>query len=119
MARRGQLVAAGLERTSTIVVLGGGVVGDLASFVAATPIAAVDVIHLPPTLVAMTDTAIGGKTAVDLPAGKSLRRCLLAAAVPGARPRPLPPRATPRRRVGHSSFFGSAEGRRGSMDSLG
>ena len=67
-----ELVAAGLDRTSTIVALGGGVVGDLAGFVAATLYRGVDVIHLPTTLVAMTDSAIGGKTAVDLPAGKNL-----------------------------------------------
>jgi 3-dehydroquinate synthetase len=57
---------------STIFALGGGVVGDLAGFVAATLYRGVDVVHLPTTLVAMTDSAIGGKTAVDLPAGKNL-----------------------------------------------
>jgi shikimate kinase/3-dehydroquinate synthase len=66
------LVAAGLDRASTIFALGGGVVGDLAGFVAATLYRGVDVVHLPTTLVAMTDSAIGGKTAVDLPAGKNL-----------------------------------------------
>ena len=67
-----ELVGAGLDRSSTIVALGGGVVGDLAGFVAATLYRGVDVIHLPTTIVAMTDSAIGGKTAVDLPAGKNL-----------------------------------------------
>ncbi len=67
-----ELVAAGLDRTSTIVALGGGVVGDLAGFVAATLFRGVPIVHLPTTLVAMTDSAIGGKTAVDLAAGKNL-----------------------------------------------
>ncbi|MBK9036611.1 MAG: bifunctional shikimate kinase/3-dehydroquinate synthase [Myxococcales bacterium] len=66
------LIAAGLDRGGTIYALGGGVVGDLAGFVAATLYRGLDVVHLPTTLVAMTDAAIGGKTAVDLPAGKNL-----------------------------------------------
>jgi shikimate kinase/3-dehydroquinate synthase len=67
-----RLVGAGLDRSSTIVALGGGVVGDLAGFVAATLFRGIDVVHLPTTLVAMTDSAIGGKTAIDLLAGKNL-----------------------------------------------
>jgi shikimate kinase/3-dehydroquinate synthase len=67
-----QLVARGLDRSSAIVALGGGVVGDLAGFVAATLYRGIPVVQLPTTLVAMTDAAIGGKTAVDLPAGKNL-----------------------------------------------
>jgi shikimate kinase/3-dehydroquinate synthase len=66
------LVARGLDRGSAIVALGGGVVGDLAGFVAATLYRGIPVIQLPTTLVAMTDAAIGGKTAIDLPAGKNL-----------------------------------------------
>ena len=66
------LVARGLDRASVIVALGGGVVGDLAGFVAATLYRGIPVIQLPTTLVAMTDAAIGGKTAVDLGAGKNL-----------------------------------------------
>jgi shikimate kinase/3-dehydroquinate synthase len=66
------LIGAGLDRWGTIWALGGGVVGDLAGFVAATLYRGVDVIQLPTTLVAMTDSAIGGKTAVDVPAGKNL-----------------------------------------------
>ncbi len=68
----GALIAAGLDRWGTIWALGGGVVGDLAGFVAATLYRGVDVVQLPTTLVAMTDSAIGGKTAVDVPAGKNL-----------------------------------------------
>jgi len=67
-----QLVAAGLDRGSAILALGGGVVGDLAGFVAATLYRGIAVIQVPTTIVAMTDAAIGGKTAVDLPAGKNL-----------------------------------------------
>ena len=67
-----ELVAAGLDRRSAIVALGGGVVGDLAGFVAATLFRGVPVIQLPTTLLAMVDSAIGGKTGVDLPAGKNL-----------------------------------------------
>jgi shikimate kinase/3-dehydroquinate synthase len=67
-----ELIERGLDRTSTIVALGGGVVGDLAGFVAATLYRGIGVIQLPTTLVAMTDAAIGGKTAVDVPAGKNL-----------------------------------------------
>jgi 3-dehydroquinate synthase len=67
-----ELVARGLDRGSAIVALGGGVVGDLAGFVAATLFRGIPFVQLPTTIVAMTDAAIGGKTAVDLPAGKNL-----------------------------------------------
>ncbi|MGN6107344.1 MAG: 3-dehydroquinate synthase [Kofleriaceae bacterium] len=67
-----ELVARGLDRGSAIVALGGGVVGDLAGFVAATLFRGIPVVQVPTTIVAMTDAAIGGKTAVDLPAGKNL-----------------------------------------------
>jgi shikimate kinase/3-dehydroquinate synthase len=68
----GELVARGLDRTSTIVAVGGGVVGDLAGFVAASLYRGIAIEQWPTTLVAMTDAAIGGKTAIDLPAGKNL-----------------------------------------------
>ena len=67
-----QLIADGLDRSSAIIALGGGVVGDLAGFAAATLLRGIPVWQLPTTLVAMTDAAIGGKTAIDLPAGKNL-----------------------------------------------
>lgn len=69
------LLDAGLGRDSTIVALGGGVVGDLAGFVAATFMRGVNFVQVPTTLVAMVDASIGGKTGVDTPAGKNLVGC--------------------------------------------
>ena len=66
------LLAEGAGRDTTIVALGGGVVGDLAGFVAATYLRGVPVIQVPTTLLAMVDAAIGGKTGVDTPRGKNL-----------------------------------------------
>ena len=66
------LLAEECGRDTTIIALGGGVVGDLAGFVAATFLRGVPVVQLPTTLVAMVDAAIGGKTAVDTSAGKNL-----------------------------------------------
>lgn len=59
-------------RDGVIIALGGGVVGDLAGFVAATWMRGVDFVQLPTTLLAMVDSSVGGKTAVNLPAGKNL-----------------------------------------------
>lgn len=67
-----ELLTTGFGRDSSIVALGGGVVGDLAGFVAATYMRGVPVLQVPTTLVAMVDSAIGGKTGVDVPAGKNL-----------------------------------------------
>lgn len=66
------LVGKGLDRGSVLVALGGGVIGDLTGFVASTLFRGIPVIQMPTTLVAMTDAAIGGKTAIDLAAGKNL-----------------------------------------------
>ena len=68
----GQLLTAGLDRQSTIIALGGGVVGDVAGFVAATFMRGVNFIQVPTTLLAMVDASVGGKTGVDLPEGKNL-----------------------------------------------
>ncbi|NVB82036.1 MAG: 3-dehydroquinate synthase [Kofleriaceae bacterium] len=67
-----ELIARGLDRSSALVALGGGVVGDITGFVAATLFRGIPFVQLPTTIVAMTDAAIGGKTAVDLGAGKNL-----------------------------------------------
>jgi 3-dehydroquinate synthase len=67
-----QLVEGGLERNDLIVALGGGVIGDLAGFVAATYLRGLRWVGVPTSLLAMIDASIGGKTGVDLPAGKNL-----------------------------------------------
>mgnify|MGYP001049821748 CR=1 FL=1 len=66
-----ELAAAGMTRADHIVALGGGVVGDLAGFCAATYQRGVPVVQVPTTLVAQVDSAYGGKTGVDLPEGKN------------------------------------------------
>ncbi len=67
-----ELLATGAGRDTTILALGGGVVGDLAGFVAATYMRGIPVVQLPTTLLAMVDASVGGKTGVDTPAGKNL-----------------------------------------------
>ncbi|MEM7115311.1 MAG: 3-dehydroquinate synthase [Chloroflexota bacterium] len=67
-----QLFAAGLDRKSTLVALGGGVVGDMTGFVAATFLRGVDFVQCPTTLLSMVDASVGGKTGVDMPQGKNL-----------------------------------------------
>ena len=61
-----------VERSEPLVAIGGGALGDAAGFLAATYLRGIPVIHVPTTLVAQIDSAIGGKTAVDLPEGKNL-----------------------------------------------
>ena len=68
----GELLDFGLTRTDAIAALGGGVVGDLAGFAAATILRGVDFIQIPTTLLAQVDSSVGGKVAVDLPQGKNL-----------------------------------------------
>lgn len=66
------IVAAGAGRDSVVVALGGGVTGDLAGFVAATYLRGVPLVQVPTSLLAMLDSAVGGKVGIDLPGGKNL-----------------------------------------------
>ncbi len=61
-----------ISRTDIIIALGGGVVGDVAGFCAATYLRGIDFVQIPTTLLAAVDSSVGGKTAVDLPSGKNL-----------------------------------------------
>jgi len=67
-----QLIAAGLDRRCFVVALGGGVVGDLAGFAAATYLRGIPFVQLPTTLLAQVDSSVGGKTGIDHPRGKNL-----------------------------------------------
>lgn len=67
-----RLIEAGLDRRSFIVALGGGVVGDLAGFAAATFLRGIPFVQLPTTLLAQVDSSVGGKTGIDHPLGKNL-----------------------------------------------
>ncbi len=67
-----EMVAAGHDRTSFVVALGGGVVGDMAGFIAAIYYRGIPFIQVPTTVMAQVDSSVGGKTAVDICAGKNL-----------------------------------------------
>jgi 3-dehydroquinate synthase len=68
----GRLARAGMTRDVTLFALGGGVVGDLGGFVAATYMRGIDLVALPTSMLAMVDSSVGGKVGVDLPEGKNL-----------------------------------------------
>ena len=67
-----ELLQSHIERTDTIVALGGGQTGDIAGFVAATLLRGINLVQIPTTVLAQVDAAIGGKTGVNLPLGKNL-----------------------------------------------
>lgn len=68
----GWLAQSGASRKTTVVALGGGVVGDLVGFAAAAYMRGVPFLQIPTTLLAMVDSSVGGKVAIDLPEGKNL-----------------------------------------------
>nr|WP_202397218.1 3-dehydroquinate synthase [Pseudoroseomonas coralli] len=67
-----ELLAAGIDRSTAVVALGGGVVGDLAGFVAASALRGLPFVQVPTTLLAQVDSSVGGKTGINLRAGKNL-----------------------------------------------
>jgi 3-dehydroquinate synthase len=66
------LAASRLDRSGVVIAFGGGVVGDLAGFAAASYLRGVDLVQVPTTLLAMVDSSVGGKTGINLAAGKNL-----------------------------------------------
>jgi 3-dehydroquinate synthase len=68
----GELLEKGIERGTTLIALGGGVIGDLAGFAAAITLRGIDFVQIPTTLLAQVDSSVGGKTAIDTPQGKNL-----------------------------------------------
>src|SRR5690606_21353804 len=66
------LLDTGLDRRSPVIALGGGVIGDMTGFAAATYLRGVPFVQIPTSLLSMVDASVGGKTGVDLPQGKNL-----------------------------------------------
>ncbi|WP_222847282.1 3-dehydroquinate synthase [Pontiella desulfatans] len=67
-----ECIKAGLDRKSFVVALGGGVIGDLAGFVAATYLRGIPFVQVPTSLLSMVDSSVGGKTGINIPEGKNL-----------------------------------------------
>ncbi len=67
-----QAITANLDRSSCIIALGGGVVGDLAGYLASTYLRGIRLVQVPTSLLAMVDSSVGGKTGINLPQGKNL-----------------------------------------------
>ena len=67
-----EILGGGVERGTMLVALGGGVVGDIAGFAAATLLRGIDFVQIPTTLLAQVDSSVGGKTAINTSAGKNL-----------------------------------------------
>jgi 3-dehydroquinate synthase len=67
-----RLLELGIERRTTLVALGGGVIGDLTGFAAAIALRGIDFVQIPTTLLAQVDSSVGGKTGIDTPQGKNL-----------------------------------------------
>src|SRR5258708_13242348 len=68
------ILALGIERSTALVALGGGVIGDITGFAAATLLRGIDYVQVPTTLLSQVDSSVGGKTAIDTPQGKNLSR---------------------------------------------
>ncbi len=81
-----RLARMGLTRDGALFALGGGVVGDLGGFVAATYMRGIELVMLPTSLLAMVDSAVGGKTGLDLPEGKNLIGAFVRPALVAAEP---------------------------------
>src|SRR2546428_223954 len=102
------LLAAGLDRTSTVLALGGGAGGDVAGFVAATYMRGVNIVQLPTTVPAMGDASSGGKTAINHPTAEQPRRASRGGSASG-------PTKRSHGRSGSSRLSASPSARRPSM----
>jgi 3-dehydroquinate synthase len=67
-----EILALGIERATTLIALGGGMVGDMTGFAAAVLLRGIDFVQIPTTLLAQVDSSVGGKTGINTPAGKNL-----------------------------------------------